>query len=198
MRVPNTIFKFMRKGKPLATKKTPVSVTKTTVDTTEVIIIKKKTVYEFIATELAVYISQIFMFIVVAVLTSNMLKDETALTNYTKSKLNEHTVEEIGCILVATIFTIGMLSAIAKTIKQSKWLETLSDEVLNEAPRAIYFFGSSATGTLIAVAIFSYNHPTLKAPTAGAWFFLAAFFSLGAFLYGCGISYAFKYKTHIK
>ena len=54
------------------------------VDTNEVLIIKKKTIGQFIGTELAVYISQVVMFVFVAAFTSNMLKDEAALTIYIK------------------------------------------------------------------------------------------------------------------
>jgi hypothetical protein len=93
--------------------------------------------------------------------------------------------------------TIGILSALARAIKPTGRLEALSDEVLNEAPRAIYFFGSSVTGTIVAAAIFIHNHPAVKAPAVSYWLFMAAVFGFGAFMYGCGLSYAFKRKTHV-
>lgn len=171
---------------------------KISIDPNTTLVIEKKTSFEFIVTELAIYLSQTFMFFVVAALTSNMLRDEASLTNYMNSKINDHSLEEVGYIIVATILTIGILSALARAIKPIGWLEALSDEVLNEIPRAIYFFGSSVTGAIIAAAIFVHNHPVVKAPAVGYWLFMAAVFGFGAFIYGCGMSYAFKQKTHVK
>lgn len=168
------------------------------IDPNTTLIIEKKTTSEFIFTELAIYLSQIFMFFVVAALTSNMLRDEASLTNYMNARINDHSLEEVGYIIVATLLTIGIFSALSRIIKFSGWLEGLSDEVLNEIPRTIYFFGSSVTGAMVAAAIFLHNHPSVKAPAIGYWLFMAFVFGLGAFLYGCGASYAFKRKTHVK
>jgi di/tricarboxylate transporter len=172
--------------------------TQVSVNMVDEVTIKKKNAIEFIATEFAVYVSQIFMFFIVAVLTSNMLKDEGALTSYANCKINEHSLEEVGYIIAATLFTIGCLSLLAKNMQSTGWLEALSDEVLNEAPRAIYFFGSSGTGTIIAATLFVHNHPAVKAPTVDKWVVMAVIFGVGAFVYGCGMSYWVKRKTLIK
>lgn len=157
----------------------------------------KKSFWEFVLTELALYLSQIFIFFVVAILSSNMLKDEAALVAYMSGKINAHSLEEVGYILVATLLAIGVFSALAKALENVSWINSISDEVLNEAPRAIYFFGSSVTGALIAAALFLHNHPTADSGDTPYWL-ITLVFGLGGFLYGCGLSWAFRRKQYIK
>ncbi len=178
--------------------KSAMSNTETNVVDKSTMVVHKKSTLQFVFTELALYLSQIFIFFVVAALSSNMLKDESALTSYISGKINDHSLEEVLYIIVATLFALGVLSALAKAFENVAWLESISDEVLNEAPRAIYFFGSSVTGTLIATAIFVHYHPSSDAAGVVRWVLMSLVFGLGGFMYGCGLSWAFRRKRYIK
>lgn len=154
-----------------------------------------KTRGQFIALEFSVYLSQIFMFFVAAVLSSRMLSDEAALIKFMESKIHEGSTAEAGYILLATLFTLGVFSALAAFLRNTLWLDALSKTVLKEIPRTIYFFGSSVSGTVLAAALFVARNPGVEAPTPKAWISIMLIFSIGAFLYGCGISYGLNRKS---
>lgn len=168
------------------------------IEKNDLIVIKKKGIGEFIFTELALYISQIFIFFVVAVLSSNMLKDESALVAYMGTKINNNSLQEVGYIIAATIFALGVFSLLARAVEGIAWLESISDEVLNEAPRAVYFFGSSVTGALVAAAIFVHNHPSPGSVGVIHWISMSGIFGLGGFVYGCGLHWFCRRKKYIK
>ncbi|WP_139126173.1 hypothetical protein [Aeromonas sp. DNP9] len=86
-----------------------------------------------------------------------------------------------------------------KDFPTSRWLEELSDDILLSISRIIYFFGSSVSGSILAIEIYSNLNPTKDNPTPEFWFWLglSAIFGFGAFLYGCSTSYTFKYKKDI-
>ena len=123
-----------------------------------------------------------------------MLKDEVSLTTYMNSKINEHSSWDLVYIVIATLLTTGILRMLVRFFKPTGFLESLSDEVLNGIPGAIYFFGSSVTGVIIAAAIFVQNHPDKNNPTLASFVLEAAMFGLMIFIYGYAISYGLKYK----
>ncbi len=135
------------------------------------------------------------MFFIVAVMASNFLGDEETLVRFMNSKINDQSFNEVGFMLVAIVVTVGVLTTIASMVRNSSWQELLTREVLRELPRAIYAFGSSVSGPMIAAGVFISKHPNVKAPPLEAWAFVVAFFCLGAFAYGFAISYALNRKS---
>lgn len=165
---------------------------------TDVLLLQKKSSTVFVITELCVYASQVLMFFLVAVLTSNLLRDEKQLVNYMTSKVNENTAVEVFATMLAIAATLGFIACIAKAAPETSLLERLADEVLAEAPRTVYVFGSGVSGTLLAVALYTHWHPEAQSPPVAFWLVAALFSALAGFIYGCLFAYAFKHKTHIK
>ena len=166
-------------------------------DVDNVIIVNKKTELQFFISELLIYLSQIIMFFWVAFLVSNSLNDEKKLAEYINSIINEDSQSEIGYIFLATIITLGILTFFTKITSSSKWLEDLSNEVLHSFSRTIYFFGSSVTGSIIAVSIFTKINNTTESLNPEVWLILSLVFGLGSFLYGFILSYALNRDKNI-
>ncbi len=160
--------------------------------------VPRQTTASFMQTELCIYLSQIVMFFFVAVLTSNLLSDGKQLIDYINSKINGNTLHEIIATMIAIAVTLGIVAAISKAAPESSLLERLADEVLAEAPRTAYVFGSSVAGMCFAVACFIGSHPETKGPAVGFWIFYGSLYAIFGFLYGCGFAYAFKHKALIK
>lgn len=171
-----------------------------TVGTTDeiAVVIAKQTTTMFILTELCVYASQVLMFFFVAVLTSNLLRDEKQLLAYLSSRINENSMFEAAATMLAIAATLGVVAAIARAVPPSSLLQRLADEVLAEAPRTAYVFGSSVAGTLCAAAIFISNHPGAASQPASYWLILAGWSAFIGFAYGCAFAYAFKHRAFIK
>lgn len=149
----------------------------------------------FIVTELSVYLSQIVMFFLVAVLSSNLLREEKYLVSFMNSRINENTLFDVIATMIAIAATVGIIAGIRKAVPASSLLEKVADEVLSEAPRTAYVFGSGVAGTILAVALFLRNHPEIDAPTPGHLTFIATLWAFTGFLYGCLFAYAFKYRS---
>lgn len=164
----------------------------------DVLLIPKQSSSMFITTEFFVYVSQVVMFFFVAILTSNLLRNEKQLLDYMSSKINENTMFEVGATMLAIAATLGIISAISKAAPAFSLLERLADEVLAEAPRTAYVFGSSVSGTLFAAAIYISQHPNVATQPPSFWVLSTLFASLLGFLYGCAFSFAFKHKAYIK
>ncbi|EKP0295037.1 hypothetical protein JFR03_001780 [Aeromonas veronii] len=163
----------------------------------DVVILQKKTKFQFVLSEALVYLSQIMVFFWVAFLVSGSLTNEEQLVRFLDSKVHDNSLSEVGHIILGTIITFGITLMIIKASPTSRWLEELSDDILSSISRTIYFFGSSVSGSILAIAIYSNFHPTKENPTPEFWLGLSAIFGFGAFLYGCSTSYAFKYKKYI-
>ena len=170
----------------------------TALQLTDVVLVPKQTSAMFVVTELCVYASQVVMFFFVAVLTSNLLRDEKQLLSYMTSKVNENTTFEVVATMLAVAATLGIIAGIAKAAPESSLLERLADEVLAEAPRTAYVFGSGVSGTLLAVALYIHGHPQVQSPPVAFWLFAAFVAGIVGFSYGCVFAYAFKHKAHIK
>jgi hypothetical protein len=163
----------------------------------QVIILHKKTGFQFVVSEILIYISQVMVFFWVTFLVSGSLNNEDGLANFLNSKINENSLSEVGYIILATVITLGIVSVITRVAPPNGWLDELAYEVLLSMSKTIYFFGSSVTGSLLAVALFSYLHPDTKNPAPEFWLSSSLIYGLGAFLYGCGTSYMFNYKKFI-
>lgn len=166
-------------------------------DIDQVVILHKKTLRQFIFNESLIYLSQIMVFFWVAFLISNSLKNEDALVKFIDTKFNNNSVSEVGHIILATLITLGILTLIAKAVPPTGWLEELAEDVLSSISRTIYFFGSSVTGSILTVALFSKLNPSDKNSDPVFWLSLSLVFGVGAFIYGCATSYMFKHKKFI-
>ncbi|CAM3797579.1 hypothetical protein [Vibrio aquimaris] len=155
----------------------------------------KQTVVEFVFSELIIFLSQITVFFMVAVFTSNFLHNKEKLLSFSAQKINDGTLTELGLTFLAILVVIGLFSALG-WIFDNKYVEQYVREILCEMPKTIYVFGSAATGAMLAISLFSHIHPT-SATNAKSFAMLSVFFAFIVFLYGCGFSYAFKRKTHI-
>ncbi len=155
----------------------------------------KQPLLKFILNELVVFISQVTVFFMVAVFTSNFLSSEEKLVEFSNQKMNDSTLSELGLTFLAIFMVTGIFSAIGR-IFENKYVEHYITEALCEMPKTIYFFGSSATGVMAAISLFVYLHPTAETSPKG-FTILTVLFAFMVFIYGCSFSYAFKRKTHI-
>lgn len=166
-------------------------------DIDQIVILQKKTLRQFIINESLIYLSQIMVFFWVAFLVSSSLNNEDALVRFLDAKINNNSISEMGYIILATLITLGILTLISKAAPTTGWLEEVAEDVLSSISRTIYFFGSSVTGSILAVALFSQLNPPDDNSTPEFWLSLSLIFGIGAFLYGCGTSYMFKHKRFI-
>lgn len=166
-------------------------------DVDDVVILYKKTPFQFVLNEFLIYLSQVMVFFWVTFLVTGSLSDEDKLVKYLSSNINDNSLSEVGHIILATIITFGIILMIIKVSSPSRWLDELADDVLASISRTVYFFGSSVTGAILAAALYSNLNPTKENPAPEFWLGLSLIFGLGSFIYGCGTSYAFKYKKYI-
>lgn len=158
----------------------------------------KQSLSRFIFSELIVFLSQVAIFFVVAVLTSDFLGSEEKLLAFSKQKINDGSFGEIGLTFLAIIFVTGIFTTIGKVI-DNKIIGEFIDEILYEMPKTIYVFGSAATGAMLAASLYIQMNPDANSETGAISFAVLTFlFAIMIFLYGCAFSYALKRKTHIK
>ncbi|MGP9677842.1 hypothetical protein ACT3TC_04240 [Halomonas sp. AOP27-A1-41] len=155
----------------------------------------KKSVVKFVFREFVIFMSQIAVFFMVAVFTSNFLNSEEKLVAFSEQKINDGSLAELGLTFLAILVVIGLFSALGR-IFDNKYLDYYVNEVLCEMPKTIYVFGSAATGAMLAISLFAHLHTTNEVNAKG-FVLLSALFAFMVFIYGCGFSYAFKRKTHI-
>lgn len=146
----------------------------------------------FYLVESFVYLAQLFTFFLVAVMTSNMLRDEQSLLAYVASKITESALTDAIATMLAVAATFGIVAAIARSFPKSPVVERLVDEVLAEAPRTAYVFGSAVSGTLFAVALYLRNNPEPYRIDAIHVFLVGLLWASVGFMYGLFFSYAFK------
>lgn len=155
----------------------------------------KQSVVKFVFSEFVVFASQIAVFFMVAVFTSNFLNSEEKLVAFSEQKINDGSLAELGLTFLAILVVIGLFSALGRVF-DNKYVDYYVNEILCEMPKTIYVFGSAATGAMLAISLFAHLHPTDEVNAKG-FAVLSAFFAFMVFIYGCGFSYAFKRKTHI-
>ena len=146
----------------------------------------QKSCLSFYFTELAIFLSQVAVIFLVAFFTTDLLRNETRLAEFSGAKINGSTMGEIGLTLVAITLWLGVL-AILKEFVESPLLSKISSEVLSELPRTIYFFGSSISAAVLAIAVYIANHPETSSRPASGYFATAGLLAFTAFVYGCGL-----------
>lgn len=155
----------------------------------------KQTVAKFIFGEFVIFISQVFVFFIVAVFTSDFFNSEERLVSFSEQKINSGSLAQLGLTFLAILIVIGLFSALGR-IFDNKSIEYYVNEILCEMPKTIYVFGSAATGAMLAMSLFAQlNHA--DEVSANRFAVVTLIFALTVFAYGCGFSYAFKRKTHI-
>lgn len=150
--------------------------------------------FDFFVTELFVFLSQVFVIFLVAVFTSDFLRNEDRLVEFVTSRVNKNFLSELGLTLLAITVAIGLLT-IVKTFGPEGKIEALSQKLLTELPHTIYFFGSSITATTLSVAIFTANHSQSESMQASSYSAMAAFFAISTFIYGFGLKALVLSKT---
>ncbi|WP_264876020.1 hypothetical protein [Vibrio agarivorans] len=155
----------------------------------------KQTKFQFFAKELVVFVSQILVFFVVAVLTSSFLSNEQALTEFASTKINDGSLKELLLTFVAIFFVVGCFTTIQR-LTDSEVINDFIDEVLFEIPKTIYFFGSSLSGVMLAISMFLLFDESNEGSTE-KYFAVTIVFAIMAFIYGSTLSYKLKKKTHI-
>jgi|SRR5690554_463944 len=166
-------------------------------DADEVVAVRKKSRVKFFVGEVLIYLAQIKVFFWVAFLISGSLNDEDRLVEFLSARFNDNSLSELGYIILGTIITFGTILAAQKAAPENIWFDEVADEILMSISRTIYFFGSSVTGSILAVSLFIYLNPDNEAPKPEFWLSLSVVFGIGAFLYGCLISYAFSHKKYV-
>ena len=155
----------------------------------------KQSLVKFVFSEFVIFISQVAVFFIVAVLTSNFLNSEEKLVKFSEQKINNGSLAELGLTFLAILVVIGLFYTLGR-IFENTYVEYYVNEVLCEMPKTIYVFGSAATGAMLAISLFAYIHPTDDLNAKG-FAVISITFAFMMFIYGCGFSYAFKRKTHI-
>ncbi len=155
----------------------------------------KQSIGKFIFSEFVIFMSQVAVFFMVAVFTSNFLNSEEKLVSFSEQKINDGSLAELGLTFLAILLVIGCFSALGR-IFDNRHVEYYVNEVLCEMPKTIYVFGSAATGAMLAISLFAHLHP-IDEVNAKGFAVLSASFAFTMFIFGCGLSYAFKRKTHV-
>ena len=155
----------------------------------------KQGIVKFIFSEFVVFMSQVAVFFMVAVFTSNFLNSEDKLIAFSEQKISDGSLAELGLTFMAILVVIGFFAALGRVF-ENRHVEYYVNEVLCEMPKTIYVFGSAATGAMLAISLFAHLHPTDEVSAKG-FALLSVMFAFMIFVYGCGFSYAFKRKTHV-
>lgn len=156
----------------------------------------KQSIEKFIFSEFVIFISQVAAFFMVAVFTSNFLNSEEKLAAFAGQKMNSGSLAELGLTFWAILTVIGFFAALGR-IFDNRHVEHYVNEVLCEMPKTIYVFGSAATGAMLAISLFAHLHSTDEVDAKG-FALLSTTFAFMMFILGCGLSYAFKRKTHVQ
>lgn len=154
----------------------------------------KQTIWKFTFSEFVVFLSQVVVFFMVAVFTSNCLSNEKKLLSLSTQKINDGSLIDLMLTFLAISIVIGFFSALWRVF-DNKYIEYYVNEVLCEMPKTIYAFGSAATGVMLALSLFAHLHQVEI--NINRFLVITLLFALAIFIFGCALSYAFKRKTHI-
>ena len=159
----------------------------------------KKSLWEFIASEFLIYLSQFLVFFMAAAIVSGFFRDERRLIDYVNTKITADSQFELWVTVVSLAVVLGALFAISSAISGTlqSFVQRTALEVLQEFPRLIYAVGSSVSGIAAALGLFITLNPATKAPQPMWWVLMSAFIGIGFFCAGLALSYSFKRKTHI-
>lgn len=162
-------------------------------------LIERQSFREFLLSEASVYLSQLMMFLLVAVITTNVARDEKALIAAVNSRINANSLVDLIATLIAIMATIGAVYVLKQALTYFPSIDRLLEEVMNELPRVIYVFGSGISGTMFAVSFYIGAHPEEHdLPSLARWNSIAVATAILGFLYGYALSLAIKHKERIR
>ena len=164
----------------------------------DVVVLTKQSARMFFFTELGVYISQIIMFFFVAVLGTNLLRDEALLVSYWNSKVNDRMAFDFWTALLALVLTWVIIFGITWAAPKSSGPKRVADEVWAEAPKLAYLFGSSVAGTILAVVLYLNIHPQLGGPSLWELALNSGLWAALLFGSGYGLACVLRSKEQIK
>ncbi|AYF15591.1 hypothetical protein P7M41_25560 [Vibrio parahaemolyticus] len=141
----------------------------------------------FLKREVAIYISQIFLFFWITFLLSECLTSEEKLLEHIDGIISDDLIITMLYTVIASIITLGFIEFIAKGLSEVSFLKLVSDDVALSIGRAMYTLGSSITGACLATGIFSLIHYNTDLAVKYFWVSLGIGFVM--FLYGYFISY---------
>ena len=145
---------------------------------------------EFVLMEFATFACQTFIFYMVAVVSSDLLSDRDRLVAYAGSRIGEIAIQELFIVVPVSFLVLGVLHTLSDKYS-SRRAKFLIETVLQDIPRTIYIFGSSAVGVLLALSTFSYRIAEPNIVT-GSIVFLSVIAAITFFAYGCFVSYFLK------
>ncbi|WP_039913266.1 hypothetical protein [Cellvibrio mixtus] len=157
----------------------------------KVLEVKKHTFNEFLAIESLVYTSQLLIFYLVALFSSNLFRDENLVISFLKSKASTSYLLEMFLTIISTFTVIGILYSATKIITHPKATAIL-DSVLCEVPRIIYTIGSSVTAAILSGTTYLHIHSKEEPFPLVSSIFIGLLFFLVMFIYGFSFSYAFN------
>jgi len=154
---------------------------------------------QFFLSEFCLYLAQFAVFFLVTSLISGFLSDEKALVSFLESKINDHTMLELGIAFGSLLMVLGLITLLSKgaTNSGSAFLHRVGDEILHECPRLVSATGSTLGGTLAAAALYIKSHPQAASGGAAWWLAMSLFFSFIFFGMASSLSYFLKRSSHI-
>jgi hypothetical protein len=96
-------------------------------------------------------------------------------------------MSELGYTLLAILLTLGALSALVIASSSDGFFSKLVQEVRLELPRTMYLFGSSITGTTLALSCLVALHASSSVKPAAGYAGMALIFALAFFGFGFGL-----------
>jgi len=164
----------------------------------KVLINKKKTVAEFLITEIIIFISQIFIFFLCVLFTSNFLRNEKLLAVFVNAKLKSLDATETIILAFASLTVIGILNLIQRAVPNELFIVKIIDNVINQVPKLFYTLSAWFIGVVLAVICFTQNNPD---PTNSSILgYLSSILIMLTFglLCGTGLAFILNHKNLLK
>ena len=156
----------------------------------ENVISPKKTIARFLLGELLAFGAQFLVFFLALLISTNFLRDADKLARAALDKLGNDAMLDVGILCLAILAVAGLL-AIFQQGSGSKF--DFIGEFALEIPRAVYAFAASSSATIFVLEIYLAKHPSDSAGiTTSQLVALGTAFVILGFIYGAGLSYAFK------
>ena len=143
---------------------------------------------ELLVVELCVFLAQTVAILIVAVFVTDLLSDEARVTKFVMSKLEANSVKDFFLSLFALTSVMGVI-AIVQSFAQGELWSRVSQAILDEFPRTIYFFGANLSALTLVAAIFSMSHPGRNDLGDPVLFLLYSTAGLVFFGYGFALKY---------
>lgn len=164
---------------------------------TQIIVVKKKTVFEFILTELCVFVALIFIFFFCALFTSNFLRNEPLFLKFVDAKFKSLDVTETIIIATASLAVIGALNLIQRAVPNESFVASIIDSVINQIPKLFYTLSAWFIGVVLAIICYTQNNPE---PNSSLSTYIASIFIMIVFglLCGTGLAFLLNHKNLLK